>query len=125
MIVASFLIKDLHIDWRWGESYFMSKLVDGDFAANNGGWQWSASTGCDGQPYFRIFNPVSQGERFDPEGNFVRYWVPEITTVPNKFVHKPWIWEGFSLLEYHTPMVDHKVEREITLRLFKSAKEKI
>ncbi len=123
MVVASFLTKDLHIDWRWGESYFMSKLVDGDFAANNGGWQWSASTGCDGQPYFRIFNPVSQGEKFDSDGSFVRHWVPEIKTVPDKFVHKPWIWEGFSLLEYHTPMVDHKVEREITLRLFKRAKE--
>ncbi|EGR1591813.1 TPA: deoxyribodipyrimidine photo-lyase [Vibrio parahaemolyticus] len=123
MIVASFLTKDLHIDWRWGEKYFMSKLVDGDFAANNGGWQWSASTGCDGQPYFRIFNPISQGEKFDSGGQFVRHWVPEIKSVPNKFVHKPWTWEGFSLLEYHKPMVDHKVEREITLRLFKSAKE--
>ncbi|ELB2075636.1 deoxyribodipyrimidine photo-lyase [Vibrio parahaemolyticus] len=123
MIVASFLTKDLHIDWRWGEEYFMSKLVDGDFAANNGGWQWSASTGCDGQPYFRIFNPISQGEKFDSDGQFVRHWVPEIKSVPNKFVHKPWTWEGFSLLEYHKPMVDHKVEREITLRLFKSAKE--
>jgi deoxyribodipyrimidine photo-lyase len=123
MIVASFLTKDLHIDWRWGEVYFMSKLVDGDFAANNGGWQWSASTGCDGQPYFRIFNPVSQGEKFDADGSFVRHWVPEIKSVPNKFIHKPWTWEGFSLLDYHTPMVDHKAEREITLRLFKSAKE--
>ncbi len=123
MIVASFLTKDLHIDWRWGESYFMSKLVDGDFAANNGGWQWSASTGCDGQPYFRIFNPVSQGEKFDADGRFVRYWVPEIKSVPNKFIHKPWTWDGFSLLDYHSPIVDHKVEREITLRLFKSAKE--
>ncbi|HCG5561187.1 deoxyribodipyrimidine photo-lyase [Vibrio parahaemolyticus] len=123
MIVASFLTKDLHIDWRRGEEYFMSKLVDGDFAANNGGWQWSASTGCDGQPYFRIFNPISQGEKFDSDGQFVRHWVPEIKRVPNKFVHKPWTWEGFSLLEYHKPMVDHKVEREITLRLFKSAKE--
>ncbi len=123
MVVASFLTKDLHIDWRWGEAYFMSKLVDGDFAANNGGWQWSASTGCDGQPYFRIFNPVSQGEKFDADGSFVRHWVPELKSVPNKFIHKPWTWEGFSLLDYHTPMVDHKVEREITLRLFKSAKE--
>lgn len=123
MIVASFLTKDLHIDWRWGEKYFMSQLVDGDFAANNGGWQWSASTGCDGQPYFRIFNPVSQGEKFDADGCFVRHWVPEIKNVPNKFLHKPWTWEGFSLLDYHTPMVDHKAEREITLRLFKSAKE--
>lgn len=123
MVVASFLTKDLHIDWRWGEAYFMSKLVDGDFAANNGGWQWSASTGCDGQPYFRIFNPISQGEKFDSDGQFVRHWVPEIKSVPNKYIHKPWTWEGFSLLEYHKPMVDHKTEREITLRLFKSAKE--
>ncbi|MEF1310565.1 deoxyribodipyrimidine photo-lyase [Vibrio mytili] len=123
MIVASFLTKDLHIDWRWGEAYFMSKLVDGDFAANNGGWQWSASTGCDGQPYFRIFNPISQGEKFDADGQFVRYWVPEIKQVPNKFIHNPWKWEQFSLLDYHTPMVDHKAEREITLRLYKSAKE--
>ncbi|MFM2582364.1 deoxyribodipyrimidine photo-lyase [Vibrio campbellii] len=123
MIVASFLTKDLHIDWRWGEAYFMSKLVDGDFAANNGGWQWSASTGCDGQPYFRIFNPISQGEKFDSDGAFVRYWVPEIKQVPNKFIHNPWLWSGFNLLDYHKPMVDHKVEREITLRLFKNAKE--
>nr|WP_319534596.1 deoxyribodipyrimidine photo-lyase [uncultured Vibrio sp.] len=123
MIVASFLTKDLHIDWRWGEVYFMSKLVDGDFAANNGGWQWSASTGCDGQPYFRIFNPVSQGEKFDADGRFVRHWLPELKSVPNKFLHKPWTWDEFSLLDYHTPMVDHKAEREITLRLFKSAKE--
>ncbi|MGR5237486.1 deoxyribodipyrimidine photo-lyase [Vibrio alfacsensis] len=123
MIVASFLTKDLHIDWRWGEAYFMSKLVDGDFAANNGGWQWCASTGCDGQPYFRVFNPVTQGEKFDPDGRFVRHWIPEINPVPNKFIHNPWKWHGFSLLEYHKPMVDHKVEREITLRLFKSAKE--
>jgi len=123
MVVASFLTKDLHIDWRWGEAYFMSKLVDGDFAANNGGWQWSASTGCDGQPYFRIFNPISQGEKFDSDGQFVRHWVPEIKSVPNKYIHKPWTWEGFSLLEYHKPMVDHKTEREITLQLFKSAKE--
>ncbi|MCV5888067.1 FAD-binding domain-containing protein, partial [Escherichia coli] len=87
------------------EEYFMSKLVDGDFAANNGGWQWSASTGCDGQPYFRIFNPISQGEKFDSDGQFVRHWVPEIKSVPNKFVHKPWTSEGFSLLEYHKPPV--------------------
>ncbi|AUI87778.1 deoxyribodipyrimidine photo-lyase [Vibrio azureus] len=123
MIVASFLTKDLHIDWRWGEQYFMTKLVDGDFAANNGGWQWSASTGCDGQPYFRIFNPISQGEKFDPEGHFVRKWVPEIQSVPNKFIHNPWLWSGFMTLDYFKPMVDHKAEREITLQLFKNAKE--
>ncbi len=102
----------------------MSKLVDGDFAANNGGWQWSASTGCDGQPYFRIFNPISQGEKFDSDGAFVRYWVPEIKQVPNKFIHNPWLWSGFNLLDYHKPMVDHKVEREITLRLFKTPRNR-
>ncbi|BBM66397.1 deoxyribodipyrimidine photo-lyase [Vibrio alfacsensis] len=123
MVVASFLTKDLHIDWRWGEAYFMSKLVDGDFAANNGGWQWSASTGCDGQPYFRIFNPISQGQRFDADGAFIRHWIPELRAVPNKFIHNPWLWQDFSLLDYHKPMVDHKVEREITLQLFKNAKE--
>lgn len=123
MVVASFLTKDLHIDWRWGEAYFMQQLVDGDFAANNGGWQWSASTGCDGQPYFRIFNPVSQGEKFDPDGQFVRRWLPELATVPNRYLHKPWLWSGCDNLDYCPPMVDHKRQREIALSLYKSARE--
>lgn len=124
MIAASFLIKDLHIDWREGETYFMSRLIDGDYAANNGGWQWCASTGCDGQPYFRIFNPVSQGEKFDPDGTFVRRWIPELAGVPARYIHKPWLWSGVSGVSYPQPIVDHKTEREITLRQYQEAKDK-
>jgi len=90
MIVASFLTKDLLVDWRHGERYFMRHLVDGDLAANNGGWQWAASTGTDAQPFFRIFNPIAQGERFDREGAYVRRWVPELARVPGRWVHRPW-----------------------------------
>ncbi|MGC9422811.1 deoxyribodipyrimidine photo-lyase [Vibrio sp.] len=123
MIVASFLTKDLHIDWRWGEDYFMRHLIDGDYASNNGGWQWCASTGCDGQPYFRIFNPITQGEKFDPNGQFIRQWVPELAHVPLTYLHSPWTWSEFNLVSYPSPMVDHKVQREVTLRLYKEAKE--
>lgn len=84
MITASFLVKDLLIDWREGERYFMSQLIDGDLAANNGGWQWAASTGTDAAPYFRIFNPITQGEKFDREGEFIRRWLPELRDVPGK-----------------------------------------
>ena len=89
MIVASFLTKDLHLDWRLGERYFMRTLVDGDPAANNGGWQWTASTGTDAQPYFRIFNPELQSERYDPEGDYIRRWVPELASVPAEYIHEP------------------------------------
>ena len=123
MIVASFLIKDLHIDWRVGEQYFMSKLVDGDYPANNGGWQWCSSTGCDGQPYFRIFNPITQGERFDPDGDFIIRWLPELGQVPKKFLHQPWKWPQARHLNYPAPIVDHKTQRDITLDLYKQAKE--
>ena len=123
MIVASFLIKDLHIDWRIGERYFMKRLIDGDYAANNGGWQWCASTGCDGQPYFRIFNPITQSERFDPSGAFIRQWIPELVGVPDKYIHKPWAWPDVRNLSYPDPIVDHKVEREVTLGLYKEAKD--
>ncbi|OXX74792.1 deoxyribodipyrimidine photo-lyase [Vibrio sp. V19_P1S1T109] len=123
MVVASFLTKDLHIDWRLGEQYFMQTLVDGDYASNNGGWQWCASTGCDGQPYFRIFNPTSQGERFDPKGDFIRQWVPELASLPDKYIHTPWKFPVVNSLSYPAPMVDHKVEREITLQLYKDAKD--
>ncbi len=123
MIVASFLTKDLHIDWRWGERYFMSQLIDGDYAANNGGWQWCASTGCDGQPYFRIFNPITQGERFDAKGKFIRQWVPELASVPDKYIHAPWLWSGVNSVLYPSPIVDHKAEREVTLQMYKEAKD--
>ena len=90
MITASFLVKDLLIDWRWGEHFFMQHLLDADPAANNGGWQWTAGVGTDAAPYFRIFNPVLQGEKFDPEGLYVREWVPELARVPQKYLHAPW-----------------------------------
>ena len=89
MIVASFLTKNLLVHWRLGEDYFMQQLIDGDFAANNGGWQWSASTGCDAQPYFRVFNPVSQSKKFDPNGEFIRKYLPELKNVPEKYIHEP------------------------------------
>ncbi|USD67916.1 deoxyribodipyrimidine photo-lyase [Vibrio sp. SCSIO 43136] len=123
MIVASFLTKDLLINWREGERYFMSQLIDGDFAANNGGWQWSASTGCDGQPYFRIFNPITQGEKFDPNGEFVRRWLPELSGVPDKFIHKPWLWQGCQDLAYPSPIVDHSIQRGLALEMYQQAKE--
>ncbi len=125
MIVASFLIKDLHINWREGEAYFMEKLIDGDFPANNGGWQWCASTGCDGQPYFRIFNPASQSKKFDADGVFIKKWVPELASVPSRYIHEPWKWDGVKNLSYPSPMVDHNEERKLTLELYQSAKDKI
>ena len=89
MIVASFLTKHLLVDWRLGEAYFMRHLIDGDLAANSGGWQWAAGTGCDAQPYFRIFNPISQSEKFDPDGTFIRKYLPELENVPSKYIHQP------------------------------------
>jgi deoxyribodipyrimidine photo-lyase len=90
MIVASFLVKNLLIDWRWGERWFMQLLIDGDPAANNGGWQWTAGTGTDAAPYFRIFNPITQSKKFDPDGKFIRQWLPELHLIPIEFVHEPW-----------------------------------
>ncbi len=90
MVTASFLVKDLGVDWRRGEQYFADQLNDFDFAANNGGWQWAASTGCDAQPYFRIFNPVTQSEKFDPNGQFIRKYLPELARLPDKYLHAPW-----------------------------------
>jgi len=114
MVVAMFLTKNLQIDWRWGEAYFMSQLIDGDFAANNGGWQWSASTGTDAAPYFRIFNPISQSERFDPEGIFLRKWIPELSNLSNKQIHNPPLVEG-----YPSAIVDLSKSRKDTIALFK------
>ena len=130
MIVASFLVKDLLIDWRRGERYFADQLIDFDLAANNGGWQWAASTGCDAQPYFRIFNPVSQSERFDPEGKFIRRYLPELAKVPTRYLHAPWTMPPLeqqaagALIgrDYPMPIVDHAVQRERALALFKAAR---
>ena len=133
MIVASFLTKDLLIDWRWGEQYFMQTLVDGDMAANNGGWQWSASTGTDAQPYFRIFNPASQSQKFDPQGRFIKTFVPELHAVPVKYIHAPnELLKKSPLLakelgielgtDYPFPIIDHAEQRDKALAMFKSAK---
>jgi len=130
MIAASFLVKDLHVDWRWGEKYFADRLNDFDLAANNGGWQWAASTGCDAQPYFRIFNPVSQSERFDADGAFIRRYVPELAGCDKRAIHAPW---QMTLLEqqgagviigkdYPAPVVDHAAARLKALDMFKAVK---
>jgi len=118
MVVASFLVKDLHLDWTRGAAHFMAHLVDGDLASNQHGWQWTAGTGTDPAPYFRIFNPVSQGERFDPDGAYVRRWVPELRTVPDRFVHRPWDDPSGPPEGYPPPMLDHGVEREEALRRY-------
>ncbi|WP_374557278.1 cryptochrome/photolyase family protein [Aquitalea pelogenes] len=128
MITASFLVKDLLIDWRKGEAYFAAKLIDFDLAANNGGWQWAASTGCDAQPYFRIFNPVTQSAKFDPDGKFIRRYVPELAQFNNKDIHAPWLAKnppmGFQLgRDYPKPLVDHAEQRQKALMLFGKSKE--
>lgn len=125
MIAASFLVKDLLIDWRKGERYFMSQLIDGDLAANNGGWQWAASTGTDAVPYFRIFNPTTQGEKFDREGEFIRRWIPELSHVPGKAIHEPWKWamKESITLDYPQPIVDHKLARQQTLAAYETARK--
>ena len=131
MVAASFLVKDLHVDWRRGERYFADHLNDFDLAANNGGWQWAASTGCDAQPYFRIFNPVTQSEKFDPEGKFIRRYVPELARVPAKFVHAPWSMrlpeqEASGCVigrDYPAPVVDHARARAIALELYGRARK--
>jgi deoxyribodipyrimidine photo-lyase len=118
MIVATFLSKDLFIDWRWGERYFMEQLVDGDLASNNGGWQWSASTGTDAAPYFRIFNPFTQSQRYDPDGAYIRRFVPELRDLPGKAVHQPHK-KPSPMLDYPTPLVDHDAARAHVIRAFK------
>jgi len=132
MIVASFLVKDLLVDWRWGERHFMQHLVDGDPAANNGGWQWVAGTGTDAAPYFRVFNPVLQGHKYDPRGAYVRRWVPELARVPDKYIHAPWkmpleVQRAAGCLvgqDYPAPIVDHAWARERALAAYRTNKPK-
>jgi deoxyribodipyrimidine photo-lyase len=127
MIVASFLTKDLLLDWRLGERHFMRHLVDGDLASNNGGWQWAAGTGTDAQPYFRIFNPVLQGQRFDPEGAYVRRWVPELKRMPARWIHRPWEAPGGVCEKagvrlgpgYPERIVEHEEQRELALAMYR------
>lgn len=131
MVVASFLCKDLGIDWRLGEAYFAEQLNDFDLSANNGGWQWAASSGCDAQPYFRIFNPITQSEKFDPEGKFIRRYVPELAALPDKYIHAPWTLprleqEARGLIigrHYPAPIVDHAAAREKTLARYAMVKK--
>lgn len=131
MIVANFLVKDLHLDWRLGERYFMQHLIDGSFPANNGGWQWSASTGTDAAPYFRVFNPTRQSEQVDPEGRYIRKWVKELKDVPTKYIHSPHSYlkakgesgAGGSAENYPQPMVDHKEARDYFIATFKGLKK--
>ncbi len=107
MVTASFLVKHLLIDWRWGEAYFDRKLLDYDLASNNGGWQWAAGSGTDAAPYFRIFNPTSQAEKFDPQLKYIKEWIPELNS-----------------LDYPQPIVDHKAARERCLKAYKKALDK-
>lgn len=131
MIVASFLTKDLLIDWRWGEQHFMQHLVDGDIAANNGGWQWAAGTGTDAAPYFRIFNPVTQGQKFDPDGVYIRRWVPELANVPVEYIQEPWRMPPLEQRaagcvigeDYPAPIVDHNAARQRALAAYGAAKD--
>lgn len=132
MVVASFLVKDLGLDWRWGERYFAEKLNDFDLAANNGGWQWASSSGCDAQPYFRIFNPVSQSEKFDPQGKFIRRYLPQLASLSDKDIHAPWLAKPISLsaagvslgVNYPRPLVQHDEARLRTLERYAVVKAK-
>ena len=131
MIVASFLCKDLLVDWRIGERYFMQRLLDGDLANNNGGWQWTASTGTDAAPYFRVFNPTSQGERFDPDGQYIRRWLPELRAIPTKFIHQPGQLSAAEQLncgcvigrDYPAAIVDHALQRDKVLAAYGTIKK--
>ncbi len=121
MIVASFLVKDLLIDWRKGEKFFMQQLIDGDPASNNGGWQWAASTGTDAQPYFRIFNPTSQGKRYDPDGDYVRRFIPELGSTAKRHIHSPWTGPN-PPAGYPGPIVDHSERRLAAITRFEAAR---
>ncbi len=128
MVAASFLTKDLLVDWRLGERYFADKLIDFDLAANSGGWQWAASVGCDAQPWFRIFNPVTQSQRFDAQGHFIRRYLPELAAVPDQFIHSPWTLPGSEQIRlgvivgqtYPAPIVEHAAQRVRALAFYKA-----
>jgi deoxyribodipyrimidine photo-lyase len=131
MIAASFLTKDLLINWQHGEAWFMDNLIDGDPAANNGGWQWTAGTGTDAAPYFRIFNPVLQGQKHDPQGKYIAQWVPELKALPVKYRHEPWKLSEEEAKQFHfnygkdypLRMVDHSFARDRTLVAYQSARK--
>lgn len=124
MITASFLTKDLHINWQWGERYFAQKLIDYDPAVNNGNWQWTASTGCDAQPYFRIFNPWNQQEKFDPDCEYIKKWIPELRSLSSKTIHQ-WHQEKHDSndVAYPRPIVDHSIEAKIALDRYRAVVE--
>jgi deoxyribodipyrimidine photo-lyase len=124
MIVASFLVKDLHLDWRRGARHFLQHLVDGDLASNNHGWQWVAGTGTDASPYYRVFNPTRQGQQFDPDGNYVRLWVPELRDVPARYVHEPWRAPGGVPAGYPEPIVEHAAERQVALDRYQQVRSR-
>ncbi|MCB0355188.1 MAG: deoxyribodipyrimidine photo-lyase [Bdellovibrionales bacterium] len=123
MVVASFLMKDLHIDWRWGEKYFATRLLDYDPAVNNGNWQWAASSGCDAQPFFRIFNPWSQQQRFDSDCTYIRAWIPELSKFSPKEIHSLEKGDG-KLGDYPKPMLDHREAREVTEEIYSVVKKR-
>jgi deoxyribodipyrimidine photo-lyase len=130
MVAGSFLVKHLGIDWRWGERYFAEKLNDFDLSANNGGWQWVSSSGCDAQPYFRIFNPVTQSERFDAEGKFIKRYLPQLKALDAKSIHAPWLAKPVDLAaaglvldrDFPNPIVDHASARAKTLQRYSVVK---
>ena len=122
MVTASFLVKDLGIDWKWGERYFAVHLNDFELASNNGGWQWAASSGCDAQPYFRIFNPVTQSTKFDKGGAFIRHWLPQLKKLDDKQIHAPWEWPAAPKAGYPAPIVDHAEARATTLARYEVVK---
>jgi deoxyribodipyrimidine photo-lyase len=131
MVVASFLTKDLGVDWRWGEKYFAQHLIDFDLSANNGGWQWASSSGCDAQPYFRIFNPVTQSEKFDPKGKFIKRYLPQLAGLEGADIHAPWEAKPLALQaagiklgkDYPLPVVNHAEAREKTLARYAVVKK--
>ncbi|WKB52046.1 cryptochrome/photolyase family protein [Eleftheria terrae] len=131
MVTASFLVKDLGVDWRWGERYFARQLNDYDLASNNGGWQWAASTGCDAQPYFRIFNPVSQSQKFDAQGKFIRRYLPQLARLPDAALHAPWLARPVELAaaglqlgqNYPEPIVSHEEARQRTLQRYAAVRQ--